>query len=230
MPTSPTQDTRRLALISTDDGVSISATIVEASPYGLSVVLPAKPSSMLALSSRVELEVGWIPGEPPLEVQAFVRDLATADSLTRCELEFDLEGPMGRNLTPETLKLIFNRRRSERVTLERAEQPVVRMTDERTGETVEGWLRDISTGGIGLRLLLSDVPDLADTESVRLEFTLPGGSPSFKLAGSLRNCRPQGAYVVLGFEFERPGSDAVDFERDEILEFVSQRLASASGA
>ena len=103
------------------------------------------------------------------------------------------------------------------------------MTDERTGKSIEGWLRDISTGGLGMRLLLSDVPDLAETERVLLEFVLPGGLCRFKLAAFPRNCAPQGAYVVLGFEFERAPANTVDFERDEILDFVSQHLAEPIG-
>lgn len=212
-------------------GKRVEGEVVEVGVAGAAVRFPREEAPSLAVGQTAELtlEAPWVAG--PVELEARVLARVELPRHRRYTLRFERlaeqRGPLR-----DGLHSLFNRRREYRVDVPIADSVEVtlsgRCPDPRAGagsleRSARGRLRDVSFGGLGLRVSPKDERPLAACERLKVSFRTPGSQQLVRFVVNVRNRRLVEDEVHYGTEIDVDESPRAAAHQETLAEYVMTR-------
>lgn len=201
----------------------VQGRLLDVSIGGLAAAFARGSDPDLQPGQRVaaRIRLGWL--DRTLNVGLVEIKHRTEESdFTRYGIEFAdtriLRGQLGASLWPN-----FNRRAAFRVHPDLASPIQVTLQSEQG--IFEGWLYDISTGGIAV-MLRSD-EDLPRETELRIFFAVPGHETPLQFKGSLRYGISQGERQRYGIQFAEEKDPVFQAQHQAIASYVMRRQQEA---
>ena len=202
----------------------LHAWIAEVNVKGCKAYLLKKQSIALCMGTVVTLR--FRVHNTMIDVPAQLVHRTDTDEVYTCEFRFTTSA-----MVPPSFYTLFNWRTAYRVTpSKRVCVSLWVVGDSGTGvEQPSGTafmtqLKDISSGGVGLRVNRKIETHLVSCDSVALRFRLTRSAPELQFLGRIQNRRWQDKRTILGVEFDKEGSVDVARQVNEIHDYVLHRL------
>lgn len=222
-------DNPPLSVRVSSDGRCKYGNIVDVTGFGLATTIRVDSQDAFEVGMRVDLQIQIGANHPPLTAAGHVRSCSTLDGeLERYGIEFVHNETISIEDGSATLRTIFNRRISPRVNLNTDDQPSVACSNPKFETCAEGHLQNISCVGASVLIPIMDGLAFDDSETMHLEFCLPGSSAMLLFDAVIRHRYPVDASMMFAVEFEGTQNGIYDFKRDVLLDFVSMSLQKSS--
>ncbi len=221
--------------VTTATGDAFLGTLVELSAEDTEASFPRDSAPALPIGSTATLTFNapWLLA--PIEVSAQVLLRVEAGAMRRYRYRLKFESDELRKRLAREASRVQNQRTANRVKPAPGESIAVALdlpaangssestTDETHDVSVTGYLKDISTGGIGVVLDPKAENVFAATELVETCFAVPPSCEPLTLLGWIRHRRPDGDRVCYGIEFDTELSDNFTSQLDQIIQYIVRR-------
>jgi len=201
------------------DGLTTDLTILNATPEGATLALPPDIPRVPHAGEMLHLLLDSTEGPLPLPIRAEVLEAVTdgVQVLAVCAFRrSDIEVAARRPAASEDLD---NRRDAFRVSPKNAERIPVLLTTNHVH--LEGWMVDVSAGGMRIATSSRDVQKLIPRERVRISLTIPGFETASETEGWIVRAVHGHRPYFCSVRFDFPASHS-EFER-QIVGYVMQR-------
>lgn len=186
-------------------------------PRDAGPALPVGPLTTLILTSS------WL--HTPIRVNASVTSRVENGALRNYRYRFKFDSEEVKERVSREVERMRNQRTANRVKPPPAERVAIklRLPARESSESFEttGYLKDISTGGVGVLVNSRTESVFAATDLIEISFQLPPSSKTVQLTGWIRHRQLQGRRVSYGLEFDTERSENFALQLDEIAKYIA---------
>ena len=216
--------------VKTAQGVSVLGQILDLSigglglRFSLDIPLPGCPD--ITVGEEVELSFASDRFKRPLAVSARVVHRLDEESSRRYGLQFSDRQQLEDELATELFRL-FNRRKTYRVEPDPDVPIEVTLEHCQAGVQVQAQVKDISVGGLGVRVPADVKATLGTSDRVKVAISLPGHQDPVILIGNICHRREAGEEIHYGIEFDLEQSEDPKRQQNAITDYVMKRQRAA---
>ncbi len=188
--------------------------------FSLDIPLPGCPD--FTVGEDVELSFAADRFKRPLAVSARVVHRLDEGSSRRYGLQFTDRQQLENQVATELFRL-FNRRKTYRVEPDPDVPIEVTLEQRHAGVQVHAQVKDISVGGLGVRVPADVMAALGTSDRVKVAISLPGRQDPVILIGNIRHRRVAGEEIHYGIEFDLEQSEDPKRQQNAITDYVMKR-------
>ena len=196
--------------------------VLDVSAGGVMVQLALAGCPDLAMGEEVELSFVADRFKRPLAVSARVVHRRDEGSSRRYGLQFTDRQQLENQVATELFRL-FNRRKTYRVEPDPDVPIEVTLEQRHAGVQVHAQVKDISVGGLGVRVPADVLAALGTSDRVKVAISLPGRQDPVVLIGNICHRRVAGEEIHYGIEFDLEQSEDPKRQQNAITDYVMKR-------
>ena len=208
------------------EGVSALGEILDLSIGGVglrfSLEIPLSGCPDFTVGEEVQLSFAADRFKRPLAVSARVVHRLDEEGYRRYGLQFTDRQQLENQLATELFRL-FNRRKTYRVEPDPDVPIEVTLEHRQAGVQVQAQVKDISAGGVGVRVPADVKATLGTSDRVKVAISLPGRQDPVVLIGNICHRRVAGEEIHYGIEFDLEQSEDANRQHSAITDYVMKR-------